>query len=234
MPAIVNALLTDAIQEALGLPRDEIQTDIRDLALSVYNEKGRIIWDSHRWDNEKVDEFTSPAATAAGIITFAATVDVVRAIRSIETNSEGSARVWNEDELIAAAQGEAISGDRFQHLADDADGYRRIMVHPDNVGKTYKVLALKRWVDAIVDGAYSAVNPSATPLDYRVMRVAVDRAEPALRAYVKDALRIWKGEPPLNNGDQLLSVAVRRETFDADRERRTNPVAPNFDEIGEW
>jgi hypothetical protein len=235
MAATVKEILQDCIQQALSLPRDPIQTDIRDLALSAYNEEGRIIWDSWPWDNEKVDEFTAPTASSEGIITFASTVDVVRAIKGYDDSSDvDGTRIWNEDELIAAANGESVSTDRFQHLADSSTGCRRIKVATDNDSGVYKALCLKRWVDAIVDAAYSSTTPSATPTDYRVLTFAVDRAETALREQIKDKLRIYRGKPVRGLGDKLLKTAMNRDQLDSDRERRINPRCPQFSDVGSW
>lgn len=231
MAATVKQILQDCIQQALGLPRDPIQTDIRDLALGAYNEEGRIIWDSYPWDNEKLDPFDAPAAVI-GIITFAADVDAIRAIRGVDSSGNGT-RVWSEDELIAAANGETVSSERFQHLAD-ANGCRRIRMATSTTLVTYSVLALKRFVDAVVDAAYDPADPAATPTDYRVMTFPADKAESALREMIKDKLRVFKGKPVRNMGDKLLETARRRDVLDTDRERRINPRSPNYSDIGEW
>ncbi len=234
MAATVEKILIDSIQQGLGLPRDPIATDIRDLALAAYNEHGRIIWDVWPWDNEKMDEFTAPAADSDGIITFASTVDTVRAIKGNDANSDSSTRIWNQDDLLAASRGVIVDTERFLHLADDSSGNRRIRISTENTQATYTALALKRWVDAVVDPNYDPLDPSATPTDYRVETFIVDTAEPALRAYIKDTLRRWQGMATEKNGDKLLNIALKREVQDADRERRINPRQPMFGDVGNW
>jgi len=233
--ATFEEIIVDSVQLALGLPRDPIAVDVRDLALAVMNKQGRIIWDAWPWDDEKVDEFEAPAMDASGIVTFAATVDVVRAVRAIQSGStdDSGTRIWNQDELVAAARGEAVESDRFITLAQSG-GCRRIQLADPDSDATYKVLALKRWVPAVVDDAYSAGDPTATPTDYRVLEYVPDRAEPAVREYVEDALREWDGQKARNQGDALLRQAWKRENEQGDRERRAEPRYPAFDEAGNW
>lgn len=233
MAQVIKTLLEDCWSQALGLPRSPVQTDIRDLALGAFNEHATIIWLSWPFHNEKVDEFTCPAADSDGIITFDPTVESVRAITATTTSSEDTTRIWNKDDLIAAADGVLVGQDRFKHLADDSSGNRRIRVDADTAADSYKCLALKRWVDAVADDAYDANDPSATPNDYRVLTFILDRAEPALRANIKDALRIFQSIPPLRNGTALLALAVEREVIDNDTENRVNPRQPMFEELGE-
>ena len=104
MAKTIETILLDCISQALSLPRDPVQTDIRDLALSVFNEQGRIIWDKWPWDAEKMAEQTI-VPDASGIVTFGATIDVVRSVRAIDSGETVGARIWNQDELIAAAHG---------------------------------------------------------------------------------------------------------------------------------
>jgi len=99
---------------------------------------------------------------------------------------------------------------------------------------TYRVLALKHWSDAVVDANYDPLDPSATPTDYRVLTFIIDRAEPALRAYVKDVLREYDDRPQLKNAERLLGMAINRDIKDTDREKRLNPRNPCFTEIGNW
>lgn len=233
MAEIVKTILQDCISAACGLPRDPIQEDVRDLALAEFNDKAEMIWLKWPWDNEKMDEFTAPTADSDGIITFAADVESIRAMKGLDSQGEGT-RIWNEDELIAAAQGESVSEDRFQHLSDSSDGYRRILLPTDAEYASYRVLALKRFTRATVEDDYDDTDPTATPTDYRVQRWILERAQPAIRAYVKDALRVFMGISRVGDGDDLLNVALRRETYDADRERRVNPRYPQFSEVGNW
>ena len=234
MAQVIKEILQDCLQQALGLPRNPIQTDMRDLALGACNESAMEIWLSWPFDNQKTDEFTAPTADADGIITFASTVESVRALKAVETGQETTTRIWNEDDLIASANGVLVSEDRFVHLSDDSDGNRRIQVDPSNTATEYKCLALKRWVDAVVDDAYNEAAPTATPNDYRVLTFILDRAEPALRANIKDVLRDFQGIPRQNRGEALLNLAIRREQLDNDRERRINPRYPMFADVGEW
>lgn len=235
----ISAILVDCIQQSLGLPRTPIQTDIRDEALAIINEYAQAVWLSWPFDNEKLDEFT--VTPVAGIITFPTTTESVRAIRGVDSAGVGGERVFNEDELIAAARGEQIASERFQHLSDDpATGARRIRVSTDATvtAATYQALCLARFVEATVEAAYSVLNPAATPTDYRVLRFLLDRAEPALRAYVKNQLRANHGLPPVkieskSSGDHLLNVAVQRENYDNDRERRVNPRSLMFTDLGD-
>jgi hypothetical protein len=227
-------LIADCVALALLLPKTPIQEEVRDIALAVANHRARIIWSKWPWDNEKMDEFTAPAAVN-GIITFPVTVDVVRAISSVDADG-GRTRIWNEDEVIAAAQGLKVSSERFQYLADAAGALRRIQVAEDTSldGATFKALCLARYVPAIVDPAYSATNPTATPTDYRVLNFVLDRAEAAFMEFICDALRVWSGQQKLNEGDDLMTAAIKREQYDGDRERRTNPKVPMFEGVGDF
>lgn len=235
MAKTIKTILQDCVAEAMGLPRDELPIDMRDLALAALNEWATVIWGSWPFDNEKLDEFTTPSPDADGIITFAATVDVVRAIKAVTTgNDDADVRIWNQDELLAAAQGVSVSSERFLHLKDDAAGCRRIKVAVDASVSAYKCLALARYVEATVEADYDEADPDATPTDYRVQTFLLDRAEPALRAYVKDALRKFEGIPQEKTGERLLALAVNREQLDSDRERRVEPRAPMFEDVGNW
>jgi len=230
MAATIKAIIQDCVQEALGLPRDPIATDIRDLALSAVNTRGRIVWDAWPWDNSKVDAFTVVASGTHGILQMPVTVDVVRAVRLA---GDDGYRLYPQDEILAAANGSDIEGERFQYVTD-FEGCRRIMLGAEAAGKTYSVLALSRWVDATVEEDYDPDEPADTPTDYRVMTFAIDRAEPALREFVKDALRAWAGDAPQGAGSDLLALAKNRETKQQDREIRVNPRCPMFEEVGSW
>ena len=224
-------IIQTAVQEALGLPRSPIATDIRDLALSTVNTQGKIIWMSWPYDNEKMDEFTAPDTSESGVIVFGSDVDAIRAIKAMQAGQTEGTRVWPEDELIAASNGQSVSTDRFIYIKD-YNGCRRIKVADPSL--TYKVLALSKWVDAVVDEDYDEDIPDATPTDYRVMEFPLDRAEPALLAFVKDALRVWDGTAPTGEGGNLLAVAKNRETDQQDRDARINPRYPAYSEVGDW
>jgi hypothetical protein len=234
MAATVYEILQDCIQQALALERTNIHEDILYLSLGAYNERGRIIWDSWPFQDERLDEFTAPAADSDGIITFASNVDIIRAIKAVGSDADATeTKVWNQDDLMAAANGQIVSSARFITLARDSDNCVRIRVNTDDDATAYKALALKNWTDAIVDPNYSASNPSATPTDYRVMTFPLYRAEPALRAYVKDTLREAQGMTPSGAGGELMAVAVRREEYDQDNERRVVPRNPMFYDL-DW
>jgi hypothetical protein len=225
-------IIQNAVQDGLGLPRDPIAVDIRDLALSSANNRGKIIWSSWPFDNEKMDEFTAPTPSAqSGVIVFSADVDAIRAVKVVPAGATEGTRIWSEDELNAAAQGGAVSSERFIYLSD-YQGCRRIKVADPTL--TYRVLALSKWVDAIVDPLYSPATPSATPTDYRVLTFPLDRAEPALLEMVKDDLRVWDGNAPKGEGISLMQLAKNRETEQQDRDQRLNPRYPAYSEVGDW
>jgi len=224
-------IIQNAVQEGLGLPRDPIAVDVRDLALASANNRGKIIWSSWPFDNEKMDEFTAPTPSASGVIVFDSDVDAIRAIKSVQSGSTEGTRIWSEDDLIAASQGNSVSGERFIYLSD-YQGCRRIKV--SDTTSSYRVLALSKWVDAIVDPNYSALNPDATPTDYRVLTFPLDRAEPALLEMVKDDLRVWDGVAPKGEAGTLIQVARSRELEQQDRDDRLNPRYPAYSEAGDW
>lgn len=242
MSSTFQKIIQDSVKHALGLPSDPIQTDVRDMALSMLNSHGSIIWFDWPFDNEKIDEFTAPTPDADGIIIFDATVESVRAVRGVSSSDATGGRIYNQNEILAANNGETVGSDRFIHLSDSTAtltrGCRRIRVDTSDTSiSSRKVLALKRWIDATVEVTYSAVNPSLTPTDYRYMLFPLDRAEQAVRSYLVDALRRWRGLPPLStanvtDGSTLVNKAVQRETYDNDRERRSNPMNPMFEEMG--
>lgn len=230
--ATIKNIIEDAVQSVLLLPKDEIQTDIRDLCLSVVNVQGRIIYDSWPWDNSKIDEFTTPASDANGIITFESTVDVIRAIRSVPESSDSSVPIFNQDEIDAALRGQSVDTERFQYLADSSTGCRRIKISGTSDAGDFKVLALKKFVPysalASTDSGYSATT------DYSLVSFIIDRAEPALRAFVEDALRQYMGITVVGSGSTLLNIALNREQNQQQREIRISPRYPMFDDIEMW
>jgi len=231
-----DTLIRDCVAEALCLPRDPIQTELFQVGLASANEHALIIWLSWKWDNEKMDEFETPTVDADGIITFASDVESVMAIKCLNDGSDVEVPIWPEDEYLAALYGGTVSSDRFQHLAATAAGLRRIRVEAPETGETptYKALCLKKYVAAVVDAAYDSTNPTATPTDYRVLEVVIDRALPALKAAVKDSFRKMQGMVPEGNFKGLLNLALQRETYDSGRDRRTNPRSPTYSDVGEW
>jgi hypothetical protein len=123
MSEIVNDIIRDAVSLGLSLPRDPIQDELLQTGLTAYNHYGRAVWAKWPFDNEKLDAFEIDS-DADGIITFATTVAEIRSIR-LKDEATGvaavavSGRIFNQDELLAEAQGEEITEDRFQYLADD-------------------------------------------------------------------------------------------------------------------
>lgn len=229
-----DTIIRDCMAEALLLPREELQNELLTLGLSSANDKALEIWLAWKWDNEKVDEFTAPAADASGIITFAATVESIMAVKKVDGTTDYTTHIWAQDEYLAAILGETVSSDRFQHLSASATGARRILVPIVSPVATYKVLALCKYTKAIVDPAYSAATPSATPTDYRVQLFLIDRALPALKAAVKDSFRRSWGLATEGNFKALLRLALDRETYDSGRERRSVPQSPMMEEVGGW
>lgn len=233
-------IIRDAAMSALFLPADGVSEDILEIGLAAANEAAEEIWLSWPFDNEKMDEFETPAPDDDGIITFGSDVESVRALRAISTDAvtgiERTQAIWNEVDVLAAYSGGSVSSDRFQHLAATSAGLRRIRVAipTDGSTPTYKALGLKKYTKATIEGAYDSEDPTATPTDYRVMTFVLDRAEGALRAKVKDALRMAQGMQTVGNGDALLQLALRREMIDSDREQRVNVRTPMFDEVGDW
>lgn len=239
MSQTISQIINECVQQALGLDpeTDGLQTEIRNVALNVVNHKGKMIWDSWPWDNSKLDEFTAPTADSDGIITFAANVDIIRAIRTVNTSQNSATPVFNEDEIVAARIGSVSPSDTYQHLADSSDGYRRIKIDTEiatDASSTIKVLALKRWVDLTVDDSYSSSNPSATPYDYRVAVFPLDKAVPALKEFVIDGLKVWDGQAASGGGSAALKIAVDRETQFQEREKRIIPATEYFSEVGAW
>lgn len=228
MSQTVESVIQEAVQTVLALPPDELQNDIIALALAHYNRAGLKLWLKWPFDNEK-REVELVTSTAEGIITFDPTVESVRFLRQQSATGDTDTPIWNEDELLAAAQGESITEDRFQHLSDSTLGYRRVKVY--EASANYWAYTLSRFVRAIVDPNYAPGNPTATPTDYRVATFTLDRAIPALIAEIEDGLRAFAGIAKEKEGDDLFGVAVQRETYDSQRERRLNPRAPMFAEI---
>lgn len=229
-------IIQDCISEALLLPNDPIQTPMRDLALAAANDHALIIWMAWKWDAEKIDEFETPVHDSDGIITFGSDVESVMAVKLITTGTTNTTHIWAQDEYIAAVNGVTVASDRFIHLAPDSSGNRRIRIYPpdDGTTATYKALALKKYTRATVESTYDVDNPSATPTDYRVLIFPIDRALPALKSAVRDALRRTRAIPLEKNFTTLMKMALQRETYDNARELRVNPKSPMFDEVGEW
>ena len=219
--ATIQDILVSCVQKALGLPRDDIATDIRDRALDEINDRGREIFDAWPWDNTKIDQFDAPAPVS-GVITFASTVDVIRAIRVVDANGDDQGPIFNQDEILASIQGQTDLSEvaRYENLADDASGNRRIRVEDDTT-VTRKVLALNRFV---------AFTSSATDL---AKQFQIRHAEIALKEFVCDALREYIGYPTLGKGPGALKIALDRATTIEQREIKVTPRHSWFTEIGE-
>lgn len=232
MATILN-IIKDAVQSVLLLDRDDISTDVRDMCLAIVNTQGKIIFDSWPWDNSKIDEFDSPASDADGIITFAATVGEIRAIRSKSSSTQTSEPLYAQDDVLNALNGASVQSSGFTYLADSTAGYRRIKVPSQSALGDYRVLALKRCPTysslAVGDTGYDAT------VDYSLVGFVIDRAESALRAYLEDSLRAYNGFQMMGQGVQLLQMAKDRETKTQQREARVNPRSPMFSESdGSW
>ena len=224
--------LIQSCMPSIGLPITPIQSDIVDMALASYNVDGKTVFNAWPWDNSKLDEFTSPTPDSGGIITFAANVDIIRAIRYLDAGTtdftEEGTGTFNEDEILSARYGLSVGEDKWQTLADSTAGYRRIKVPTDNITSVIRVLAAKRFTPAVISAAYDPANPTATPTDYRVLSFEIDRAEPALREYMVDALRTYLGMGAVGKASTNLQVAINRETGQQNKEVRIEPKSPMF------
>lgn len=219
--ATIQNILASCVQKALGLPRDDIALDIRDRALDEINDSGSLIFDAWPWDNTKLPEFDAPAPVA-GVITFAANVDVIRAIRVVDSSGQDQGPIFNRDEILANISGLSDIKDQiaWENLPDDSSGNRQIKVE-DSTTKTYKVLALTRFVDF-------------TSSDADLLKqFPIRHAERALKEFVCDGLREYIGLPKQRNGPVALKIALDRATSIEQRETRTTPRASWFSEIGE-
>lgn len=200
----------------VGLPADPIQNDVLAFCIARVNTDGRKIYDAWPWDNSKTPIF-SISSDANGVIKFASTVDVVRAVRKAG-DGDGVSSLFAEDEVLKARTGESVSSDSFQYLPDDG-GCRRIKVA--DADTSYRVLTLARFVPF-------------TTANYATASFPIDRAEPALVEYLSDALREWQGLPRLDRGVDAMRIALSRETQHAAKEFRAYPASPMFQEVGGW
>lgn len=235
-------IMKDSITDGLGLPRTGIQNDVIQEAVAKYNFCGRTIWDAWPWDNKKIDQFDTSDATyissfdtATGIVTFAANVDLIRAVMGVNTNSTNNdSFVWNESEINMAIRGESVTSGAYKILADTAAGLRRIQVAVDDNVATYKILATKTFTKAIIDPAYNSSTPSATPTDYRVILFPLDKADQALQAYISDQLRLWDGQPQRSDWDSLLRVAIGTQENQEQRTHQLIVPSPAFADVGRF
>ena len=217
-----KTIIENAAQQALGIDMDSIPDDIRDMGLSLVSTEGKAIWDGWPWDNTKVT-VDSLTPDTDGIITFASTVDAIRAVRPTPTNADAIiSPVYNEDEILAIVQGKSINPGRFQNMADDSSGNRRIrVVVADSDSGTWTVLALLRFVEP-------------TLLNYDTLDFPIDRARGALLEFVKDGFREFLGRSVVGKGGRLLSTALDRETRQQDKENKVQPRHPSNRESGNW
>jgi len=231
----VETIIKEAVATALGLKKDEIENDIIDIAIDKYNFCGRIIFDVWPWKEKKIDQFTI-SADDDGIILFNgdnADVDIVRAVKAVASDdSEVDVFVWPQNEVSAAIQGVDVSSARFLNLANDDDGYRRIQVNVDDEVTTYAVLAMKRFVESVIDDSYDPVTPTDTPTDYRVLTWRLEDANSILISYIIDELKAWDGQPRDNLYQELLKVPIQKAKWQEANEHITYPVDSDFEEIG--
>ena len=229
----VYEFIQSAVSDGLGLPRTPIQNDVLLEGIARYNKVGKIIFDMYPWDNTKTDQIE--VTPAAGIITFPATTDIVRAIRPKDTTAtnDNQLAIWPEDDVNAAINGVEVSSNRFVHLSDSTDGYRRIKVNTDDNVTTYYALTLIRFVNAIVDPSYNAADPSATPADYRVLEFPIDHANSALSAYLADEMREWDGQKRVGDWRALLTVELNKVLNQESREVVAYPMESSFSDL-DW
>lgn len=235
----VLSIIEDAVSDGLGLPRSPIANDILAEAISRYNRIGQDIYDLFPFDAKKLDPFTTSntayvTSFTAGIITFKATVDIVRAVRPVVDDSPGVA-LWPQDDIDAAFRtGADVDSQRFIYMADGADGVKRIKLNTDDDATTYSILATSRFVRATIESGYSAGSPSSTPTDYRVLTWPLHHALPALVARLCDELRVWDGQRPNGDWTRMLQVAINKVTRQEAREAVVMPADPAFGDAGSW
>ena len=231
----VETIIKESVSTALGLKKDEIDNEIIDAAIDKYNYCGRIIFDAWPWKEKKIDQFTA-TPDDDGVILFDGShtdVDIVRGVKALATSdNESDVFIWPQNEISAAIQGADVSSAMFVHLASDSDGYRRIKVNVDDEVTSYGILAMKRFVEAIVDDSYSVLDPTATPTDYRVLTWALEDANSILIAYIVDELRSWDGQPREGLWRDLLNVPIQKAKLQEANEHIIYPVDSDFGEIG--
>lgn len=215
---------------AVGLERDAPPLDVCQQCLDIINIEGQKMWQSWAWRNAKIDEFDAPAPDSNGIITFDATVGVIRAVRatSIAAGSDSVLSVFNQDEVAAAQQGEEVGSGRWVALADDSDGCRRVKVDTTN-DTGWKVLALKRWVK------FQMADSDTSETYYTTARIPITELEPALLDSLTDALRARStGAVPSGNAGSAVANAIRQEMEVEQREKKVIPRNPLFGDVGNY
>jgi len=240
----VLEIIEDAVSDALGLERDPIQNNVIQEGIARYRKCGKIIFDLFPWDNRKLPYFNTDSAdatlmtsytTTTGIIIFGTSIDIVRAVRSIETsdNDDTGGLIWAQSVINAAVIGENVSSVRFIPMDDSAAGNRRISVRIDDEVAKYRIVATKRFVPAIIDAAYDALDPTATPTDYRVLEWPIHHADPAIVAYVADELRGWDGQTEKEDWNSLLQVGINKVDNQQARDHQITPQDPEFNDLDE-
>ncbi len=226
-----KAIAVDALQRALGWPASTLDTDtvLRDFVLSRLNARGDMIWNMRSWDNEKVDSFTIQPNGTTGIITFAATVDIVRAIRKITDTSTPDIYpdgypIFSQDEVIGALTPDQLSQAYYEIMADDpTTGCRRarINIATTDATQVYRIWALTRFVPFTV-------------LNWTTVTFPIDRATTALVGYLSDDIRDWQNLPPTKDGDAAMAIALDRDKYQQNRDIRGVPRYPMHAEAGRW
>lgn len=234
MSVTVSNLIAQAVP-AIGLPKDPIQTDVRDVAVDDYNDVGRIIFDWWLWKESRNDLADAPDPDSDGIITFGATVDEILAVKAVEAGEDTGTAILAQNEINAINKGVLVDSDKFVPLPPDSSGNTRIKVEDeDSDNTTWKYLATTKFIEATVESAYDSDNPSATPTDYRVLTFPIYRAEYVVREALRDRLREWAGLQAKGVSLILAEIAKGKETDQAASDFQITPASPAFDEVGEW
>lgn len=230
----VLEIIQAAFSRGLGGDRDSIPNDVISAALDSYAKIGKSIYDSYTWDNRIAAQGTYTPATT-GIITFGATVDDILAVKAIPTggDSTNDTFVWPQDQVNAAMKGTVVSTSSWSPLAELA-GVRRILTQADDGVTSYRVLFTLRFVPAVVSATYSALTPSATPTDYRVLEWLIDHCNPVIVAAMSDELAVWGGQTPQNQWQELLKVAKNKVVNQAGREKLVTVAEPMFADTSSW
>lgn len=228
---VVREILLRAVKQAFNFPEERVQIDVLKYALDSYNHFGQVVWNEWRWDNAKIEE-KEYTPDADGIITLDADVESVRAVYS-GTDAAGAPVFPLDESLKFGGAAPALTTETFHHMADDEDtGQRRIKV--TKATATYRILALKRFVEATIESDYDEEDPSATPTDYRVAQWILDRAKPAIVSLVADALRKMRGLSEIGDGAAFLQKAIQREETAQAKDNRVVPQFPLYGEVGNW
>ncbi len=231
----VLEIIQAAFSRGMGGDRDTIPNDVISGALDSYEKIGKSIYDSYTWDNRIAEQAAFTPNATTGVITFSATVDDILAVKAVSTNSDttNDTFVWPQDQVNAAMLGTIVSSDSWTQLADSG-GVRRILTQADDEVTSYRVLYTIRFVPAIVDAAYSAADPTATPTDYRVLTWLVDKLDPVIVEAMTDELAGWIGERPNNKWQGMLKQVKRNIQEQSGREKIITIQAPMFADTSDW